>query len=43
MKSCFTCIFNNKVEDKCDKDKQYFYAEFGKNCLDYKEQIKEED
>jgi hypothetical protein len=34
--SCFTCLFNNKLDDICEENKQYFYAEFGKNCLNYK-------
>jgi len=36
MTSCFSCLFNNKLDDKCEENLQYFYAEFGKNCPNYK-------
>ena len=38
LKSCFTCLFNNKLNDTCDENLQYFYAEFGKDCPNYKEE-----
>lgn len=37
MKTCSNCVFNNEFEDKCNEDKQYFYAEFGKDCPNFKE------
>jgi hypothetical protein len=32
--SCYTCIFNN--DDTCDEGNQYYYAEFGRDCPNYK-------
>jgi hypothetical protein len=38
MIACYSCVFNNKLEDKCEKLNTEFFAKFGRNCPDYKEE-----